>query len=178
MTHRIPIAFVVAGAALLAPCVLAGCSTVRVHAAAPSDEPEGIRVYPPKIYLLVGSGESALLTVPDLCRPYDVKPLTVLSRQDFHLSTDQGLVSELHASQDTTAFLAFLREAGELTAKGFGVGVSRETVDSDFGLPHGAYELTDRGLLRRIAWTDGDALRTAEPTCRGWQGWHGSQDGE
>ena len=66
-------------------CLLlgSGCALWRVEGARPGDAPRGVRVFPPSLHLLVGAEESALLVLPDLCRPYDIRPFTWLARQDL-----------------------------------------------------------------------------------------------
>lgn len=149
---------------ILAPLLwigLTGCAALRVEAARPGDPPRGVRVYPPSIYLLVGSETSEVLTLPDLCRPYDLRPVTVLARQDFAVETAGGLLSEIVAHQDTTAILTFLKGAGELGARAAGIRAASEPLSGSFGLAEGVYRLGDDGTLERL---DPQQPRP----CRGW----------
>lgn len=121
-----------------------GCATIVTKKVADiTAEPEGIRVYPPKLYLFVDAGvnESNLVTAPDFGNAYDVKPLTILSKHDFKLEVDDGVVKALTSSQDTTAFLTFFKEAAQMAAKGAGLGVSKNTFKGTFGLQTGIYVL-------------------------------------
>lgn len=152
MSRKLILAF------LLAALASTGCAMVQVYPARPGDAPKGARVYPPKIYLLVDTTTSELVTIPDLCRPYDLVPLTILAKQEFKVEADGGMLKSLTANQDTTAFLTFLAGAAELAAKAAGTGVSHEKLAGTFGLAKGVYEFAENGGLRVV---DGG-------TCKGW----------
>jgi len=139
----------------------AGCAALRVEAARPGDPPRGIRVYPPSVYLLVDSEASEIVTLPDLCRPYDLRPLAVLARQDFALQTSGGMLSEAVAHQDTTAILTFASGAGELAARAAAPRAAPERLSGNFGLAEGVYRLGDDGAFERL---DPQQPRP----CRGW----------
>lgn len=145
-------------AILLSAVATLGCAMVRVHAARPGDKPKGARVYPPKVYLLVDKSSSELVSVPDLCRPYDLQPLTILAKQDFKVEADEGQLKALTANQDTTAALTFLSSAGQLAAKAAGVGVSSKKLSGSFGLKPGVYEFLPDGTLGQ------------PQKCTGWSG--------
>jgi hypothetical protein len=143
-------------AILLIALATGGCATVKVYPASPSDKPKGARVYPPKVYLLVDESASELVTIPDLCRPYDLAPLTILAKQDFTVEAREGQLEALTANQDTIALLTFLGGVAELGAKAVGAGVSSKKLAGSFGLKPGVYEFADDGTLR------------APQKCTGW----------
>ena len=129
---------------------LTGCATITTSKADLEQVPEGIRVYPPKVCLLVDEGEkkSTLAYLPDYRRAYDIKPLTIFAKQDFKLEIEEGQVKALTSTQDTTAFLDFLSQAANLAAKAAGVGVSSTVLNGNFGLKSGIYCLTDSGRFQ------------------------------
>ena len=112
--------------------------------------PDGVRVYEHRVYLFVGTDKTYLVRAPDLTRGYDVKPLTILAKQDFNVSFEAGELTSLTANQDTTAFLTFASRMGDLAAKAAGVGVSAAVIDVDLGLPQGIYLLRETGEFERI----------------------------
>lgn len=129
--------------------VLTGCSTIVTEKAVLSAAPKGVRIYPPAVYFLVDTTEkkTTIAYLPDYQRAYDVKPLTILAKQDFKVDLDEGQLKSLTANQDTTAFLSFLKEAGVMAAKAAGVGVSSTVISGTFGLTSGVYRLGDDGKL-------------------------------
>jgi hypothetical protein len=145
--HRVRIAATIAGLAALAWAT--GCATITTHAPEAGKPPNGVRVYPPKLYLLVDTceKETRLVYAPDFANAYDVKPLTILSKQDFGIELSEGQLSKLTANQDTTAFLTFIQGAAEMAAKAAGVGVSSAAVKGSFGLDDGVWTLDSLGSL-------------------------------
>lgn len=134
-------------------CVLlVGCATIVTEKADLTKQPDGIRVYPPKVYLLVDTKaeKTTLVYVPDYSRAYDVKPLTILAKHDFKIEVEEGQVKTLTSNQDTTAFLSLIKEGATLAAKGAGVGVSSSVINGTFGLETGIYRLDDDGVFRRV----------------------------
>jgi hypothetical protein len=128
------------------------CATIVTEKAELGSKPNGVRIYPPKVYLLVDTAksESTLVYAPDYRRAYDVKPLTIFAKQDFKVETDEGQLKSLVTNQDTTALLTFIQGAGELAAKAAGVAVSTTTIAGTFGLESGIYLLTDHGAFKKI----------------------------
>lgn len=135
-------AFVVIG-------LVSACAMIETNQAKLSEKPDGVRVYPPKVYLFVGTNASWLTYAPDFERAYDVKPITILAKQDFKIELGDGQLNSLTASQDTTAILTFLQSMGELGAKAAGVGVSSQQFDSTFGLNEGIWAMDDMGVFRK-----------------------------
>src|SRR5262245_32985771 len=141
--------------AVLSAFSLMSCSTITTHAVSKSElgsPPKGVRVYAPKIYLFVDKEQhkSTIANLPDYNRVYDVKPLTILSKQDFNIKMDIGQVSELTSNQDTTALLSFVKEAAQMAVKAGCLPAALQTIDGDFGLDSGIYTLTDDGTWMKI----------------------------
>ena len=129
--------------------LFSGCATIITNTADLTKAPNGVRVYPPKVYLLVDTNEkkTTLAYLPDYSRAYDVKPLTVLAKQDFKIEVEEGQVKSLASNQDTTAILTFMKEAATLAAKAAGAAVSSSVINGTFGLPSGIYCLNDQGVF-------------------------------
>ena len=144
-------AFVIIATIMIASLTF-GCATIITEKADLGSKPNGVRIYPPKVYLLVDTAksESTLVYAPDYQRAYDVKPLTIFAKQDFKIETDEGQLKSLVANQDTTALLTFIQGAGELAAKAAGVAVSASNIAGTFGLESGIYLLTDHGVFKKI----------------------------
>jgi len=139
MTTRL---FHLAGALLLLGT--SGCATILTSKPDTlADKPKGIRIYPIRVYVLVDAKvpETDVLTLPDIAHPYDVRPLTILAKQEFKIELEEGTVTALTSNQDTSGFLEFLKTAAELAAKAGGIGVGKQSFNAAFGLPSGLYVL-------------------------------------
>jgi hypothetical protein len=138
--------------AALVCCGLTGCATLVTRQADLAKAPKGVRVYPPKVYLMVDAAEkkSTLAFLPDFARAYDVKPVSVFAKQDFEIEFSEGQLKSVTANQDTTAILSLFKEGANLAAKAAGVGVSSSTINGTFGLDSGVYALGDDGAFRKL----------------------------
>lgn len=135
----------------IAVSIMSSCTMLETSDADLNKKPDGVRIYPPKAYLLVGEEESYLTYAPNYERAYDVKPVTIFAKHDFKVELDEGgQLKSLTSNQDTTAFLSFLQGAGELGTKAAGLGVSAQNFDSNFGLPRGIYVMGDDGVFTKI----------------------------
>jgi hypothetical protein len=124
------------------------CATIVTRKADLGSAPDGIRVYPPKVCLLVdgAANSSVLATFPDLARAYDVKPLTVLAKQDWKLELEAGQLTALTANQDSSAFPRFVTEAAQLAAGAAGAGISASAAfKGTFGFADGVHCMRDDG---------------------------------
>jgi len=130
--------------------LLSGCATLVTRKADLAKAPHGVRVYPPKVYLMVDALQlkTTLVFLPDYARAYDVKPRTFLAKQDFKVELDEGQLKSLTASEDTTAIISLFKETASLAAKAAGAGVSSSTINGTFGLTTGIYCLDDDGVFR------------------------------
>jgi hypothetical protein len=152
---RIPLRLLLASALLALPGCVSWLATRAVSD--PDAPPHGVRVYAPRHYLLVDAEEkkSQLVTFPDLCRAYDLQPISLLSKHDFTLKLDEGQLADLTSNQDGTAWLTFFKSAGELAARSAGVPVSAAQINGSFGLASGVYRMRDDGGIERLAATKG-----------------------
>lgn len=139
-------------AALLSLFGAAGCATVVTREADPATAPDGIRVYPPKVCLLVDTRANATVIAifPDLARAYDVRPRTILAKQDLRLELEEGRLTSLTANQDTQAFPRLVTEAAQLVAGALGAGVSAPAaLEGTFGFDDGVHCMADDGSFAR-----------------------------
>ncbi len=129
-----------------------GCSTIVTHKADLNAVPRGVRVYPPKVYLLVDTkeNESTLAYLPDYSQAYDIKPMTILAKQDFKIEMDDGQLKSVTSNQDSIAILTFVKDSANLAAKAAGVAVSSSVIKGTFGLESGIYRLDGDGIFRRV----------------------------
>lgn len=132
---------------IMASIIIGGCATIVTEKADLSKKPKGVRVYPPKVYLMVDTvaNQTTIAYLPDFKRAYDVKPLTVFAKQDFKIELDEGQLKSLTSNQDTTSILTFFQGAAQLAAKAAGAGVSAQIIKGTFGLPSGIYLLKNDG---------------------------------
>jgi hypothetical protein len=142
------------GAAAALAALAPGCATLVTREADLARAPDGIRIYPPRVCLLVdtrandGAGSTVLALLPDLARAYDLRPRTILARQELRLELEAGQITALHASQDSAVFLSFLRDAAEIAAGAAGVGVSAGApLEGTFGFSDGVHCLRDDGTF-------------------------------
>ena len=158
---------IVCWALILALLVVSGCAGICTYPASP-DKARGIRVYPQKIYLVVGAQRSQFVSLPDLKNAYDIKPWSFLSKHDFNIQIQDAQVKELDSKQDSSAALSFLQKVVEVAEKvaekaaeaGAGAAVmaagpgSRAMADvknnSIYGFKPGIYELTETGEFKRV----------------------------
>ena len=145
-----------------------GCSTLVISKAVADKEPNGIRVYPPKIYLIVyerkellkGNSTTELntkklikiFTMPDMTQGYDIKPVSFLARNNFEISLSDGQLTNLKADLDTTAIINLLKSIVE---KGAEVAektlVSETEIDGSIKWESGMYEFDPKsGLFKFI----------------------------
>ena len=118
--------------------LLSACSTIQtVKVSDPNSAPDGVRVFPPKVYLAVDKQNvlSQVYVLPDYQRAYDIKPIRIWSKNDFSVELDDGKLSKLTSNEDTTAILTFINQAGQAAAKGAGIPVAGSAaIKGTFGL--------------------------------------------
>jgi hypothetical protein len=131
---------------------LGACATFTTDKADLDKEPNGVRIYAPKVYLMVDESQhrTTIALLPDYTRAYDVRPWTILSKQDFKIELEDGQLKTLTENADTTAILKFITDAAQLGAKAAGLPVSNSIVTGTFGLPSGVYTVTDDGNLKQV----------------------------
>jgi hypothetical protein len=136
--------------ALLA--LLAGCTTVRTRRADPDQPPAGVRLYPPRVYLLVDEKKpdaTAIFFLPDYSRAYDVRPVTFLARQDFRVELQDGQLKSLTADQDTAPLLDLLGKAASSPLLR-GPSMPAPGLGATDGFKTGVYRLDDDGVFRPV----------------------------
>ncbi len=120
--------------------MLCGCAAIHTSKANLSDPPNGVRLYPPTIYLFVDKAKGSQYVVgPDFSGAYDVKPFTFLCKNSFGVELTDGVLSKYTGDQDTTAFITFLTSVGQSAAKAAGAAVSMSSMPGSFGLQDGIY---------------------------------------
>jgi hypothetical protein len=145
---------------ILSLLVVGGCAGISVHPAR-TNEAHGIRVYPQKIYLLVDKEKnvSQLVSLPDVKSAYDIKPWSFLSKHNFTIKIEEAQVKELDSNQDSSAALSLFQKIVDLAGKvaekaveelGKGRAVADVKFASSLGFETGIYELTEKGLFKRV----------------------------
>jgi len=153
---------------ILALLVVSGCAGICTYPASP-DKARGIRVYPQKIYLVVGAQRSQFVSLPDLRNAYDIKPWSFLSKHDFNIKIEDAQVKDLTSNQDSSAALSLLQKIVELAAKAaeMPVGLARPEgiramagveFASPVGFKPGIYELSQEGMFKRVGPPKADAV--------------------
>jgi hypothetical protein len=129
-----------------------GCTAIKTSKADLNQAPDGVRVYPPAVYLFVDKAHgSQYVVAPDYSRAYDVKPRTLFAQQGFGVELNDGLLTKYSGSQDTTGPLSILQRGAELGARAAGVSVSQVNLPGNFGYADGIYRLNpDTGRFERI----------------------------
>jgi hypothetical protein len=136
----------------LAAGLLCGCAAIKTSKADLNQPPQGVRVYPPAVYLFVDKARgSQYVVAPDYSRAYDVKPRTFFAKQEFGVELNDGVLGKYSGNQDTTGPLSLLQRGAELGASAGGVAVSQVNLPGNFGFPDGLYKLNpDTGRFERI----------------------------
>lgn len=151
-------AFAKIGLLMAAWLWLGGCATIRTEKAVLSEAPEGIRLYPPRTYLFVSGSKNQtnVVILPDYARAYDVKPLTVVAKQDFNVTMEEsGIMKSVTSNQDTTSVVELFKAAAgmaQTAAKASG-GLNQQVFEGTFGLQEGIYTLSDTGVPVRVSAT-------------------------
>lgn len=102
---------------ILALYAISGCATIVTSKAnLPessnifiTEDPKGIRVYPSRVYLMVGSKESRLILLPDYTQAYDVNPFVLLGTSEFKIELRNGQIISLGSKTNTTEFIEVLK---------------------------------------------------------------------
>jgi len=141
-----------------------GCAGISTYPASPK-QPNGIRIFPQKIYLFVDRTRNIcrVVSLPDLKNAYDVKPWSFLSKHEFTITIEEAQVKQLTSNQDSSAALSLLQKivelAGEAAKGALPLGVRREDlvkafadmpIDSSWGFETGIYELSETGVFKKV----------------------------
>ena len=112
----------------------------------------GVRIIPSKVFLFVDTSknETQIVTLPDFQNAYDIKPLTILAKQDFTIELDSSSqLKKLTSNQDTTAIFTFLGSLAESAGKAAGTFASATLIKGTFGLATGVYEFKQDGTFAK-----------------------------
>jgi hypothetical protein len=133
-------------------CLVGGCAAIKTSRADLARPPQGVRVYPPAVYLFVDKAHgSQYVVAPDYRRAYDVRPRTFFAQQAFGLELSDGVLARYAGDQDTTGPLSLLQRGVEVGARAAGVAVSQVNLPGNFGYPDGVYRLDpETGTFERI----------------------------
>jgi len=141
---------------------VAGCATIKTYSA--TDKPQdGICVFPTKIYLLVDSAKTYVISLPDYERVYYIKPRSILSKHKFSIEIKEGQAKTVNSNEDTTAVTELMIEAlkvvgatsgelkGEMDTKEPVAGDGGDfQIEGTFGLNPGLYQLNDKGSITPV----------------------------
>ncbi len=148
--------------AVLVITVFLGCEAIVTTKAAPpkdggvgylTENPEGIRVYPTRVYLIVTNEGYTIEYWPDYRQAYDIKPRVYLSKNDFKIQIKNGQVESLNSNTDTTDIAKTVIEtipkvmvpiSGEIKKAG------EPTRAVSIGLKPGVYRLEDDGKFHVV----------------------------
>ncbi len=134
---------------------LTGCTLISTEKANLASAPNGVRIYPPKTYFFVNTEkkQTNIYILPDYANAYDVKPWTIISKQDFMLELSDGMLNKFTANQDTTSFIDLFKavtEAAKSAAAPGAGGLTQNSIEGTFGLEDGIYVLTETGILAKV----------------------------
>ena len=146
--------------AILIIIAFSGCATIVTKKSNLTKNPKGVRVYSPRVYLLVKDGTITTLYLPDYENAYDIKPRAILSKNTFSVTMYDGKLTGVSSALDTTAVVELMKElvkSGTEIAPLLLKGAGRETKmpDEKFVLPDGFYRLEEDGLLCPYEFKDG-----------------------
>lgn len=132
--------------------ITSGCSKLVITQVGPDldKEPNGIRVYPPRVLLFVGEKYSMIHYVPDYKRAYDVKPFTFFANQDFNIDVVNGRIQSLTSNQDSLFTYSILSPLEKEIGKAPITHGEMIQIEGTFGLAPGIYELQQTGEFKKI----------------------------
>jgi hypothetical protein len=99
----------------------AGCAYVSAVPVKPGSKVSGIRIYDVKPLLIVNGQTTELAYVPNYNRAYALQFGAFLAKNDFNAKMANGLLTEVTANMDTTAFIGFLIKALDKAVPGTSV---------------------------------------------------------
>ncbi|ENX02602.1 hypothetical protein F900_01048 [Acinetobacter modestus] len=138
--------------AIITSISLSACTTISTQKSDFSKSPNGIRIIPSQIMLLVDgtAKKTRVLTVPDYAMAYDIKPHTVFAKHDFNVTlSDTGAPLTITSNQDTTSFLSILGKAVDIASKdAAGGGLVNDEMNGTFGLESGAYIFKNNQFMK------------------------------
>jgi hypothetical protein len=162
---------------ILIAIAFSGCATIvtTVPEAGNDTKPNGIRVYPPRVYFFVNvkvdekknppeaTVEITRICLPDYKKGYDVKPRSILSKNYFSIALDRGQIVALNSNMDSTAMVGVIKaaiSAGKTLLpspiKLLGIGgksmswKDREALIKSWKSITGIYRLEDNNVLTKL----------------------------
>jgi len=132
--------------------IVSGCSKLVVTpvGADLDKEPNGIRVYPPRVLLFVGEKYSLIHYAPDYKRAYDIKPFTFFANQDFNIDVINGRIQSLTSNQDSLFTYSILSNFEKDIGKAPITHGETIQIEGTFGLAPGIYEMQPSGEFKKI----------------------------
>lgn len=112
---------------------------------------KGVEVYRPGLCLMVTDASATAFTCPNLTSTYEIKPRSILARNEFTAELNNGMLTKVTDSLDTASLLTFLQAAAELGAKAAGVAVSEQSLEGSIDLDPGFYFWDGSGALQRLS---------------------------
>src|SRR5690242_7927005 len=114
--------------------LLSGCAYVHTEKADLNSAPDGVRVFPSKLFIAVDQqkGQSAIFYGPDMTKAYDIKPVTIFAKNDFQIDVEDGQVKSLKSDQDSSGFLTFFQSITGTALKAAGAPVSSQNIPLTF----------------------------------------------
>ena len=117
-------------AAMFALIAFIGCATIQTKLVGRdsrghfTEEPKGVLVFPPRIYLIVDSSSTRILSLPDYDNAYEIRPMSILSKNNFKIELKEGQIRKCTSNIDTTAltevFVEALKSSGSTTSTAAG----------------------------------------------------------
>ena len=98
---------------LLLPLCLASCAYTSAERVAYNSDEKGFRIYDPMTLMVVTCSNVEFVSVPDFTRGYTVTFGAVMAKNDSSLKVTDGMMTDVSAKLDDTAFLAMLQALGE-----------------------------------------------------------------
>ncbi|MEA1015271.1 hypothetical protein [Sphingosinicella sp. LY1275] len=97
--------------------ILTGCAYVTAVPTSPGSAVRGIRINPPKAFVVVNGAGVSSFVVPDCAREYAIQFGSVFAKNDTTLDISNGMLTKLDNKQDSTAFPLKLVDAVTEAAK-------------------------------------------------------------
>ena len=96
---------------------LSGCAYVHTEKADLNSAPNGVRVFPSKLFIAVDQqkGQSTIFYGPDMAKAYDIKPMTIFAKNDFQVDVEDGQIKSMKSDQDSSGFLTFFQSITGIT---------------------------------------------------------------
>lgn len=125
-----------------------GCTAMVVEKAVPGSTPNGFRVPGKALLMFIGTNSAGKLGAQFGCvevdeGAYDVRPVALFAKMDFHIDFDECGVKSFDSKQDTTFPVSLFEKALPLLSGGTGGKVvsAPSAAELDIGYAPGVYRL-------------------------------------